>query len=97
MDETFTRTAPRVALFSFTTAEDGVMEETKYSVGRRIHDLFGFDMSELSLMEGDTQVVAILGRGYRVFTAVSFVVRGLGWWTDFSELDRAPEFDAGER
>ena len=96
MGETFAREAPRATLLSFTTAEDGVMEETKYSVGRRIHDLFGFDVSELSLMEGDTQVVAMLGRGYRVFTAVSFVVRGLGWWTDFSELDRAPEFDEGE-
>ncbi len=96
MDETFAREAPRGALFGFATAEDGVMEETKYSVARRINDLFGFDMDEVSLMEGDTQVVAMLGRGYRVFTTISFVVRGLGWWTDFSELDRAPELDEGE-
>lgn len=96
MDETFARVAPREALFSFSAAEDGVMEETNYSVARRINDLFGFDMSEVSLMEGDVLEAAMLCRGYRVFTAVSFVVRGLGWWTDFRELDRAPEFDEGE-
>lgn len=96
MDETFAMKTPSEALFSFSTAEDGVMEETHFSVARRIHDLFGFDMSQVSLMEGDTQVVAMLGRGHRVFTAVAFVVRGLGWWTDFRELDRAPEFDEGE-
>lgn len=96
MDETFAREAPRERLLGFSAAEDGVMEETKYSVARRIHDLFGFDASEVSLMEGDGLEVAMLCRGYRVFTAVSFVVRGLGWWTDFRELDRAPEFDEGE-
>lgn len=96
MDETLRRKAPRVALLVFDTAEDGVMEETKCSVARRIHDLLGFGMSDVGLMEGDTQVVAMLGRGYRVFTAVSFVVRGLGWRTDFRELYRAPEFDEGE-
>lgn len=96
MDETFAVEAPRAALFGFATVEDGVMEETKYSVARRIHDLSGFDASEVSLMEGDGLEVAMLCRGYRVFTAVSFVVRGLGWWTDFRELDRAPEFDEGE-
>lgn len=96
MDETFAREAPREVLFSFSAAEDGVMEETNFSIARRINDLFGFDMSEVSLMEGDGLETAMLGRGYRVFTAVSFVVRGLGWWTDFRELDRAPEFDEGE-
>lgn len=72
------------------------MEETKCSVARRIHDLFGFAMSDVSLMEGDANETAMLGRGYRVFTAVTFVVRGLGWWTDFREIGRAPEFDEGE-
>lgn len=96
MDETFAREAPREVLFSFSAAEDGVMEETKCSVARRIHDLFGFAMSDVSLMEGDTNETAMLGRGYRVFTAVTFVVRGLGWWTDFREIGRAPEFDEGE-
>lgn len=96
MGETFARVAPRETRFDFSAAEDGVMEETSHSVARRINDLFGFDMSEVSLMEGDTQVVAMPGCRCRVFTAVAFVVRGLGWWTDFSELDRAPEFDEGE-
>ena len=96
MDKTFAREEPSSALLEFDTAEDGVMEETNFSIARRINDLFGFDMSEVSLMNGDTQVVTMLGRGYRVFTAVSFVVRGLGWWTDFRELDRAPELDGCE-
>lgn len=96
MDKTFAVKAPRETLFLFSAAEDGVMEETKYSVARRIRDLFGFDASEVIPMEGDGLEVAMRGRGYRVFTAVSFVVLGLGWWTDFRELDRAPEFDEGE-
>lgn len=96
MGETLAREAPRVALLGFSAAEDGVMEETRCSVARRIHDLFGFGMSDVSLMEGDADETAMLGRGYRVFTAVTFVVRGLGWWTDFREIGRAPEFDEGE-
>lgn len=96
MDETFARVARRVVLLTFSAAEDGVMEETKCSAARRIHDLSGFDMFEVSFMEGDANETAMLGRVYRVFTAVSFVVRGLGWRTDFRELYRAPEFDEGE-
>ena len=95
MDEMYKTRAPEVS-FDFSPAEDGVWEETNFSIARRINDLFGFDMSEVSLMEGGGLEVAMLGRGYRVFTAVTFVVRGLGWWTDFRELARAPEFDEGE-
>lgn len=96
MVKTFAREKPSSALLEFDTAEDGVMEETNFSIARRINDLFGFDISDVSLKEGDGLKITMLGCSYRVFTAVSFVVRGLGWWTDFRELDRAPELDEGE-
>lgn len=96
MDKTFAREEPSSTLLEFDISEDGVMEETNFSIARRINDLFGFDISDVSLKEGDGLEVTMLGRGFRVFTAVSFVARGLGWWTDFRELDREPELDKDE-
>lgn len=62
--------------------------ETHGSIKHRIRDILGFAKHEIVLMES--------GGSNGITETVSFTVRGLGWFVDFTTgaVNRAPEWDA---
>lgn len=81
----------------FEEAENGCMEETKYSIANRIEEAWGFHYSDILLMESTmTAPMVIGGRSYYACADIQFTVHGRGWTTDFETIERAPQFDDDE-
>ena len=58
--------------------------------------MFGFDSSLIVPLEtGGHVAFKSDGRKYSVYDHAAFSVCGAGWSTDFSTLERAPQYDEG--
>lgn len=80
--------------FEFEEAENGCMEETRGSLKRRIHAMWGFDPARIVLMETGMKAMFGLGRTqHNLCISVRFQVNGKGWATDFVDLVASPAYD----
>lgn len=86
----------QIVALMFEEVKPGLMHETEASLKARIRDLFGFDSSLIVPLEtGGHVAFKSDGRKYNVYDHAAFSVCGAGWSTDFSTLERAPQYDEG--
>ncbi len=80
--------------FSFELNDEGLMEETSDSIIGRISDTYGFDRSVIKLMEASYHRFFSTGRtAYIACDSVAFTNRGVGWSTNFTDIERDEAYD----
>ena len=79
--------------FYFVPAENGCMEESKYSMIDRIVSTWGFQTSGIELLEAGTTWFELGGMQFNVYSSVQFSVNGKGWSTDFKTIARDTAYD----
>ena len=76
--------------FYFEPAENGCMEESKYSMIDRIVSTWGFERKRVIPLE------ASMKQQFSVYSSVQFSVNGKGWSTDFKTIARDTAYDEKE-
>ena len=75
--------------FYFVPAENGCMEESKYSMIDRIVSTWGFERKRVIPLEASMkQRFELGGMQFNVYDSVQFSVNGKGWSTDFKTIAR---------
>lgn len=85
--------ASKSITITFADDEDGETYETKSSIVNRISKTFGFAQNSITLMEASYIGFKLAGKNHVVCNSVNFTVNGIGWATDFENIDRSPAFD----
>lgn len=84
-------------MFDFVPAENGCMEESKYSMIDRIVSMWGFERKSVIPLEASMkQRFEIGGVQFNVYDSVQFSVNGKGWSTDFKRIERDTAYDVEE-
>ena len=89
------RTSKRVVI-DFVPAENGHMEESKYSMIDRIVSMWGFERKQVVPLEASTNWFELGGMQFNVYSSVQFSVNGKGWSTDFKRIERDSAYDVEE-
>lgn len=80
--------------FYFVPAENGCMEESKYSMIDRIVSTWGFERKRVIPLEASMkQRFELGGMQFNVYDSVQFSVNGKGWSTDFKTIARDTAYD----
>lgn len=80
--------------FYFVLAENGCMEESKYSMIDRIVSTWGFERKRVIPLEASMkQRFELGGMQFNVYDSVQFSVNGKGWSTDFKTIARDTAYD----
>lgn len=83
--------------FYFVPAENGCMEESKYSMIDRIVSTWGFERKRVIPLEASMkQRFELGGMQFNVYDSVQFSVNGKGWSTDFKTIARDTAYDEKE-
>lgn len=83
--------------FHFEPAENGCMEEAKYSMIDRIVSTWGFERKRVIPLEASMkQQFELGGMQFNVYSSVQFSVNGEGWSTDFKTIARDTAYDEKE-
>lgn len=81
-------------MFDFVPAENGCMEESKYSMIDRIVSMWGFERVRVIPLEASMkQRFELGGVQFNVYDTVQFSVNGKGWSTDFKTIARDTAYD----
>lgn len=83
--------------FCFVPAENGCMEESKYSMIDRIVSTWGFEKQSVIPLEASMkQQFELGGMQFNVYDSVQFSVNGKGWSTDIKRIERDSAYDVKE-
>jgi hypothetical protein len=79
---------------TFEQTENGCMEEARFSLRRRITQVWGFERKRVIPLEASMkQRFELGGMQFNVYDSVQFSVNGKGWSTDFKTIARDTAYD----